>query len=105
MAQVNENPGILLYPRIKRSPYFYASRRHGVQLYSGMKDEVLAMQQTIGSPINTALAPEYEADQIVNFPSAWSKTIVPTGTGMTRSCPPLPYIFLPMPASPMSRSR
>ena len=34
MAQVNENPGILLYPRIKRSPYFYASRRHGVQLYS-----------------------------------------------------------------------
>jgi glycine cleavage system aminomethyltransferase T len=34
LAQVNENPGILLYPRIKRSPYFYASRRHGVQLYS-----------------------------------------------------------------------
>jgi aminomethyltransferase len=34
MAQVNENPGILLYPRIKKSPYFYASRRHGVQLYS-----------------------------------------------------------------------
>ena len=29
----------------------------GVQLYSGMKDSVLAMQQTIGSPINTALAP------------------------------------------------
>ena len=34
MAQVNENPGVLLYPRIKKSPYFYASRRHGVQLYS-----------------------------------------------------------------------
>jgi glycine cleavage system aminomethyltransferase T len=34
VAQVNENPGILLYPRIKKSPYFYASRRHGVQLYS-----------------------------------------------------------------------
>jgi glycine cleavage system aminomethyltransferase T len=34
LAQVNENPGILLYPRIKKSPYFYASRRHGVQLYS-----------------------------------------------------------------------
>ena len=30
-------------------------RPQGVQLYSGMKDEVLAMQQTIGSPINTAL--------------------------------------------------
>jgi glycine cleavage system aminomethyltransferase T len=34
VAQVNENPGVLLYPRIKKSPYFYASRRHGVQLYS-----------------------------------------------------------------------
>jgi ABC-type branched-subunit amino acid transport system substrate-binding protein len=55
----------------------------GVQLYSGMKDNVLAMQQTIGSPINTALAPEYEADQIVNFPSAWSKTLTEIpGTGV-----------------------
>jgi ABC-type branched-subunit amino acid transport system substrate-binding protein len=55
----------------------------GVQLYSGMKDSVLAMQQTIGSPINTALAPEYEADQIVNFPSAWSKTLTEIpGTGV-----------------------
>jgi len=55
----------------------------GVQLYSGMKDGILAMQQTIGSPINTALAPEYEADQIVNFPSAWSKTLTEIpGTGV-----------------------
>jgi ABC-type branched-subunit amino acid transport system substrate-binding protein len=58
----------------------------GVQLYSGMKDSVLAMQQTIGSPINTALAPEYEADQIVNFPSAWSKTLTEIpGTGVVGS--------------------
>ena len=34
LAQVNENPGIMLYSRIRKSPYFYASRRHGVQLYS-----------------------------------------------------------------------
>jgi ABC-type branched-subunit amino acid transport system substrate-binding protein len=55
----------------------------GVQLYSGMKDSILAMQQTIGSPINTALAPEYEADTIVNFPSAWSKTLTEIpGTGV-----------------------
>ena len=32
--QVNPNPGILLYTRIKKSPYYYASRRHGVRLYS-----------------------------------------------------------------------
>jgi ABC-type branched-subunit amino acid transport system substrate-binding protein len=57
--------------------------QQGVQLYSGMKDNVLAMQQTIGSPINTALAPEYAADQIVNFPSAWSKTLTEIpGTGV-----------------------
>jgi ABC-type branched-subunit amino acid transport system substrate-binding protein len=57
--------------------------QQGVQLYSGMKDSVLAMQQTIGSPINTALAPEYEADDIVNFPSAWSKTLTEIpGTGV-----------------------
>lgn len=31
---VNPNPGILQYPRIRRSPYFHASRRHGVALYS-----------------------------------------------------------------------
>jgi ABC-type branched-subunit amino acid transport system substrate-binding protein len=55
----------------------------GVQLYSGMKDSILAMQQTIGSPINTALAPEYTSDQIVNFPSAWSKTLTEIpGTGV-----------------------
>ena len=41
------------------------------------------MQQTIGSRINTALAPEYEADSIVNFPSAWSKTLTEIpGTGV-----------------------
>ncbi len=57
--------------------------QQGVQLYSGMRDSVLAMQQTIGSPINTALAPEYEADEIVNFPSAWSRTLTEIpGTGV-----------------------
>jgi ABC-type branched-subunit amino acid transport system substrate-binding protein len=55
----------------------------GVQLYSGMKDSILAMQQTIGSPINTALAPEYEADHMVNFPSAWAQTLTEIpGTGV-----------------------
>lgn len=31
---VNPNPGILQYPRIRKSPYFYSSREHGVALYS-----------------------------------------------------------------------
>ena len=34
MPQVNEHPGVMLYSRIRKSPYFYASRQHGVQLYS-----------------------------------------------------------------------
>ncbi|MDX1593833.1 MAG: glycine cleavage system protein T, partial [Gammaproteobacteria bacterium] len=29
-----EVPEILLYPRIRKSPFFYASRRHGVRKYS-----------------------------------------------------------------------
>jgi glycine cleavage system aminomethyltransferase T len=29
-----EHPEILLYTRIRKSPYFYASRRHGVKVYS-----------------------------------------------------------------------
>ncbi|HLQ86239.1 MAG TPA: glycine cleavage T C-terminal barrel domain-containing protein [Salinisphaeraceae bacterium] len=31
---VNPTPGILQYPRIRKSAYFYSSRRHGVALYS-----------------------------------------------------------------------
>jgi len=34
LAQLNEHPEILLYTRIRKSPYFYASRRHGVQMFS-----------------------------------------------------------------------
>ena len=33
-ANVVERPGILLYTRIRKSPYFYASRRHGPKMYS-----------------------------------------------------------------------
>ncbi|MBA2359865.1 MAG: glycine cleavage system protein T [Actinobacteria bacterium] len=29
-----EHPEVLLYTRIRKSPYFYASRRHGVKVYS-----------------------------------------------------------------------
>jgi glycine cleavage system aminomethyltransferase T len=31
---VNPTPQMLLYPRIRKSPFFYASRRHGVAMYS-----------------------------------------------------------------------
>src|SRR5438045_5605348 len=32
--EINQHPEVLLYTRIRKSPYFYASRRQGVQRYS-----------------------------------------------------------------------
>lgn len=49
--------------------------QNGVKLYSGMKNDILAMQQTIGSPINTALKEVYEKDLITNLPSAWARNL------------------------------
>ena len=34
MTQVVESPGVLLYSRIRKSPYFYAHQKHGPKLYS-----------------------------------------------------------------------
>lgn len=34
MAHALDAPAVLLYPRIRKSPYFYASRKHGVAAYS-----------------------------------------------------------------------
>ena len=31
---INEHPEVLLYTRIRKSPFFHASRRHGVAMYS-----------------------------------------------------------------------
>ena len=60
--------------------------QQGVQLYSGIKGDILAMQQTIGSPINTALEQTYDADKIVNIPSAWARNLtVPPGNAVTGS--------------------
>jgi len=32
--QIEQRPRILLYTRLRKTPYFYASRRHGVKIYS-----------------------------------------------------------------------
>ncbi len=50
----------------------------GVQQYQGMKNEILALQQTIGSPLNTALAPNFTTDKMVNIPSAWARNLTET---------------------------
>ena len=33
-TQIEQRPRILLYTRIRKAPFFYASRRHGVKIYS-----------------------------------------------------------------------
>jgi ABC-type branched-subunit amino acid transport system substrate-binding protein len=45
------------------------------QLYSGMSGNVLALQETLGSPINTALAERFSADEMVNIPAAWARNL------------------------------
>jgi len=49
--------------------------QNAVQLYNGMKGDILALQHTIGSPINTALADQLVADKIVNIPEAWARNL------------------------------
>jgi len=49
--------------------------QQAVQLYNGMKSSVLAMQHTIGSPINTALSDQFTADKMVNIPEAWARNL------------------------------
>jgi ABC-type branched-subunit amino acid transport system substrate-binding protein len=49
--------------------------QNAVQLYSGMKSDVLAIEQTIGSPINVALADQLQADHMVNIPEAWARSL------------------------------
>jgi ABC-type branched-subunit amino acid transport system substrate-binding protein len=45
------------------------------QLYGAMSSSVLALQQTLGSPVNTALNDRFLADQMVNIPSAWARNL------------------------------
>ncbi len=49
--------------------------QQGVSLYGSMRADVLAIEQTIGSPINTALAPQLESDHMVNIPAAWAASL------------------------------
>jgi ABC-type branched-subunit amino acid transport system substrate-binding protein len=49
--------------------------QQGVSLYGSIHDDVLAIEQTIGSPINTALAPQLEGDHMVNIPAAWAASL------------------------------
>ena len=49
--------------------------QRGIQLYSSIHDKVLAIEQTIGSPINTGLLPKLDEDHMVNIPAAWAQSL------------------------------
>ena len=49
--------------------------QRGIQLYSSIHDDVLAIEQTIGSPINTGLLPKFDEDHMVNIPAAWAQSL------------------------------
>ena len=49
--------------------------QRGIQLYSSIHEKVLAIEQTIGSPINTGLLPKLDEDHMVNIPAAWAQSL------------------------------
>ena len=49
--------------------------QRGIQLYSSIHNNVLAIEQTIGSPINTGLLPQFATDHMVNIPAAWAQSL------------------------------
>lgn len=51
------------------------SPQQAVQRYSAMTGGVLAMQQTVGSPSNAALADRYQADDMVNVRTGWARSL------------------------------
>lgn len=50
--------------------------QQAVPLYQQLKGEVLSLQQTLGSPINTALLNNFTQDQMLSIPSAWASTLL-----------------------------
>lgn len=46
------------------------------QAYDSIEGDVLALVQTLGAPVNTALTPRFTQDQIVNVPLAWGRSLI-----------------------------
>jgi ABC-type branched-subunit amino acid transport system substrate-binding protein len=47
-----------------------------VPLYAEIKDQVLALQHVVGSPMNTKLLPNYLADTMTTFPVSWASSLL-----------------------------
>ena len=47
-----------------------------VPLYAEIKDQILALQHVVGSPMNTKLLPNYAADTMTTFPVSWASSLL-----------------------------
>jgi ABC-type branched-subunit amino acid transport system substrate-binding protein len=47
-----------------------------VPLYADIKDQVLALQHVVGSPINAKLLPSYAQDTMTTFPVSWASSLL-----------------------------
>lgn len=56
--------------------------QRAVSAYAGMKDNVLGMEQLLGSPINAALKQNIEQDQMFTVPVSWASTILDNPNNM-----------------------
>lgn len=74
--QVNDGDRICGTYRVKEvvKDHGYDTQQ-GVQLYSSIHNDVLAIEQTIGSPINTGLDAQLTTDKMVNIPAAWAQSL------------------------------
>ncbi len=82
MTEIVEHPEVLLYTRIRKSPFFYASRRHGVRMYSFYNH--MYHPRHYGDPVE-------EYWQLLNGVTLWdvgaSSSPLPTaGSSTIRSC-------------------
>lgn len=50
--------------------------QQALPLYQQLRNSVLSLQQSLGSPINTALLSQYTSDKMLAIPSAWASTLL-----------------------------
>ena len=56
--------------------------QRAVGAYAGMKDQVLGMEQLLGSPVNAALKQNVESDKMFTVPVSWASTILDNPNNM-----------------------
>lgn len=81
--QVNQNGGICDGRRVKLEVKDHGyDVQQAVTLYNQLRGNVLALQQSLGSPMTTALLSSYERDSMLTIPASWAGTMLTSPTIM-----------------------